>query len=767
LSFTSLDGKIWLSLLSLESLLMESSSTAESIEASLRFEEAKRRKREGWVILATTLMVLAFAFFEVQLPETAPEYSLGNNIAFFLLINVNVILLALLVFLVVRNLVKLVFERKRRILGSRLRVRLVLAFIALSLVPTLLLFVIAGGFVTRSFERWFDLQVENALQGSLEIGQTYYQNSANNALFYARQLSQRMTREGLFETHRLGELKEFIQNKQREYNLGTVEVFSPDYRSLVVAFNEQVPTGVTIKPENEFLNRALRGLEVTRTQAFGEGDIIRGGVPIYSADKRVLGVVVVDYFVPKSITKRALQISRSYEQYKHLMFLKAPVKNSYILTLLLITLVIIFAATWCGLYLAKGITVPIQKLAEGTHEVAQGNWDYKIDSGGDDEIGILVESFNQMTRDLKQSNLELEQRKRFVETLLANITAGVIAVDPTGRITTWNKTAEEMLGVEAASVLGKNQDEAFQGGRLHVMQDILESVKDRESVERQIQISVADQLLTVVVMAATLRDDEEKTMGVMVFLEDITQIQKVQRMEAWREVARRIAHEIKNPLTPIQLSAERLRKRYAKLLEGNGAILDKCTSTIIQQVDELKNLVNEFSNFARLPSAHLTRNDLNGIVQEALFLFKEGHNNIHFQFRSGDIPRLDLDREQIKRVVINLLDNGVAAVNEMGEIQIATSHDPSRGVVYLEIADNGCGVAPEVRSRIFEPYFSTKKNGTGLGLAIVSQIIEDHRGYIRVRPNEPRGTKFTIEFPVPTKSHLARKEKRVMHSQYS
>ena len=743
---------------------MESSGTAESIEVSLKLEEAKRRKREGLVILATTLMVMAFAFFEVQLPEAAPEYTLGNNIAFFLLINVNVILLALLVFLVVRNLVKLVFERKRRILGSRLRVRLVLAFVALSLVPTLLLFVIAGGFVTRSFERWFDLQVENALQGSLEIGQTYYQNSANNALFYARQLSQRMTREGLFETHRLGELKEFIQNKQREYNLGTVELFSPDYRSLVVAFNEQVPTGVTIKPENEFLNRALRGLEVTRTQAFGEGDIIRGGVPIYSADKRVLGVVVVDYYVPKSITKRALQISRSYEQYKHLMFLKAPIKNSYILTLLLITLVIIFAATWCGFYLAKGITVPIQKLAEGTHEVAQGNWDYKIDSGGDDEIGTLVESFNQMTRDLKQSNLELEQRKRFVETLLANITAGVIAVDPTGRITTWNKTAEEMLGVEAAGVLGKNQEEVFQVGQLQVMRDILESVKGRESVERQIKISLTDQLLTVVVTAATLRDDEGKTMGVMVFLEDITQIQKVQRMEAWREVARRIAHEIKNPLTPIQLSAERLRKRYGKLLDGNGAILDKCTSTIIQQVDELKNLVNEFSHFARLPSAHLTRNDLNGIVQEALFLFKEGHNDIHFQFRNEEIPLLELDREQIKRVIINLLDNAVAAVGENGEIRMATSHDPSRGVVYLEVADNGCGVAPEVRGRIFEPYFSTKKNGTGLGLTIVSQIIEDHRGYIRVRPNEPRGTKFTIEFPVQTESDLVQNEKRAMHS---
>src|ERR687892_2743096 len=436
---------------------METLEMSRPVEESRRLEEAKRRKREGWVILATTSMVLAFAFFEVQLPDAPPEYPLGNNIAFFLLINVNVILLALLVFLVVRNVVKLVFERKRKMLGSRLRVRLVLAFVGLSLVPTLLLFVIAGGFVTRSFERWFDVQVENSLQGSLEIGQTYYQNSANNALFYARQLSQRISQEGLFDSHRLGELKEFVQSKQREYNLGTVELFSPDRRSLVVAFNDQVPTGVTIKAESEFLNRALRGLEVTRTQEFGESDVIRGGVPVYSRDKRIIGVVVVDYFVPKSITKRALQISRSYEQYKHLTFLKTPVKNSYILTLLLITLVIIFVATWCGLYLAKGITVPIQKLAEGTHEVAHGNWDYEIESGGDDEIGTLVESFNQMTRDLKQINTELEQRKRFVETLLANIAAGVIAVDPSGKITTWNKAAEEILGVNAADVLKKSR----------------------------------------------------------------------------------------------------------------------------------------------------------------------------------------------------------------------------------------------------------------------------------------------------------------------
>jgi two-component system, NtrC family, nitrogen regulation sensor histidine kinase NtrY len=720
----------------------------QEISDAPKLDEAKRRKREGLVILITSAVVLAFAYFEVQLPDVSSEYSLSNNIVFFLLININIILLILLVFLVVRNLVKLVFERKRRILGSRLRARLVIAFVGLSLIPTLLLFVIAGGFVTRSFERWFDIQVETALQGSLEIGQTYYQNSANNALFYARQLSRRVTEQGLFDSQRRSDLKEFIQAKQREYNLGTVELFSPDHLPAVVAFNDQVPTGVSIKPEADFLNRALRGLEVTRTQAFGDGDVIRGGVPIYDSGKRIQGVVVVDYYVPKSITKRALEISRSYEQYKHLGFLKNPVKNSYILTLLLVTLVIIFAATWFGLYLAKGITIPIQQVAAGTHEVAHGNWDYQIEAAGDDELGTLVESFNQMTRDLKKSNLELLRRGKFVETLLANITAGVIAVDPSGKITSWNKAAEQMLGVNAPAALEKDYREAFASEPLMVMRELIDNLKDRESSETELQIRLPDHLFTVFATAATLRDDANDSLGIMIFLEDITQIQKVQRMEAWREVARRIAHEIKNPLTPIQLSAERLRKRYAKLLQGDGAVLDKCTTTIIQQVVELKNLVNEFSQFARLPTAQPVPNDLNVIVQDALFLFKEGHNHIDFEFHQGELPALELDREQIKRVLINLLDNAVAAVGDGGQIQISTAHDRARNTVYLEVADDGCGMAPEDRVRIFEPGFSTKKQGTGLGLTIVNQIVEDHRGYIRVRPNEPRGTKFVIEFPV-------------------
>ncbi|MBI3001209.1 MAG: PAS domain S-box protein [Deltaproteobacteria bacterium] len=421
---------------------------------------------------------------------------------------------------------------------------------------------------------------------------------------------------------------------------------------------------------------------------------------------------MVDYYVPKSITKRAFQISRSYEQHKNLAILKEPVKNSYILTLLLITLVIIFSATWFGLYLAKGITVPIQRLAEGTHQVAQGNWDYQIEPVGDDEIGTLVDSFNQMTQDLKQINVELERRGRYTEMLLANITAGVISVDPAGKITTMNKAAIQMLGLGAEQALGKNYAEVFQVEHLRVMREMMEQVREGASVEQEVRIPHPDRFLTLMAAAATLRDDEGKILGVMVFLEDITQIQKVQRMEAWR----------------------------------------------------LKNLVNEFSQFARLPAAELAPNDLNETVKEALFLFKEGHKGIHFKFDNGELPPLELDRDQIKRALINLLDNAVAAVEEGGEVRISTAYDPSFGIVHLEVADNGCGLAPEVRARIFEPYFSTKKNGTGLGLAIVSAIVADHRGYIRVRQNEPKGTRLIIELPVRVQAQAQEIRNKAVYS---
>ncbi len=725
------------------------STTDEERAETLRSEERKRRKREGWVILIAALMILSFAFFEDLLPDVAADYSLTSNITFFLLVNINIILLVLLVFLVARNLLKLVLDRRRRILGSRLQSRLVLAFVGISLVPIVMLFLIAESFVTRSVDKWFDSQIVNALKGSLDISATYYRNSADNALFFARQLSQRIGDEKLFEPKKSDGLKRLVEDKQREYNLGTVEIYEPDGTALVKAFNDQVPTGLTVSPQADFLNGALRGLEVTRTQPLGEGDVLQGAVPVYGDGRRIIGVVVVDYFVPRSISEKAEQISRSYEDHKRLAILKDPVKNTYMLTLLLVTLVMIFAATWFGLALAKGITVPIQRLAEGTHEVAHGNLDHRIDTGGDDEIGTLVASFNRMTEDLKHTNSELDQRRQYMEALLTNITAGVISVDRSGRITIVNKAAELTLGIHAPEVLHRPYDEALRTAELMPLLDVIERVTGGVGLERVIRIGGPDGNRTLMTVADGLRDDHGNTLGIMVFMEDITEIRKVQRAEAWREVARRIAHEIKNPLTPIRLSAQRLRRRYENVLDGDGSVLDKCTSTIIRQVDELKTLVDEFSNFARLPTAQLVADNLNEVVRDALLLFKEGHREVEFEFaEQASLPPVELDREQIKRALFNLLDNAVASLNGHGRIEIATRFDETFGMVRLEVADEGKGIAREDRDRIFEPYYSTKKDGTGLGLSIVGTIVADHQGYIRVRSNQPHGTRFIIEFPV-------------------
>ena len=393
--------------------------------------------------------------------------------------------------------------------------------------------------------------------------------------------------------------------------------------------------------------------------------------------------------------------------------------------------------------------MPIQQLAEGTHEVAHGNLDYRIESGGDDEIGTLVASFNQMTEDLKHTHSELEQRRQYMETLLANITAGVISVDRSGKVTIINKAAEQILELRAQDVLYRRYEEALGAPELQPLIEVIEQVKDGLAVECGVRIGGAERVRMLMTVAADLRDDAGRTLGVMVFMEDLTEIQGVQRVEAWREVARRIAHEIKNPLTPIQLSAQRLRKRYENVLDGDGAVLDKCTSTIIRQVEELKTLVNEFSNFARLPTAKLDHDDLNEVVREALFLFKEGHREVEFDFTGQEpLPPVELDREQIKRALFNLLDNAVASLKGSGRIEIATRFDEAFGMVRLEVADEGEGIAREDRGRIFEPYYSTKEDGTGLGLSIVGTIVADHRGYTRVRQNQPRGTRFIIELPV-------------------
>ncbi|MFQ5901859.1 MAG: PAS domain-containing sensor histidine kinase, partial [Thermodesulfobacteriota bacterium] len=420
-------------------------------------------------------------------------------------------------------------------------------------------------------------------------------------------------------------------------------------------------------------------------------------------------------------------------------------------------------------YIAKGITVPIQRLAEGTHAVASGDLDYHILGESDDEVGTLVKSFNRMTEDLKagnakledayldlkRTNLELDQRRKYMEIVLRDVAAGVISIDKTGRISTINKAAEEILGIDTREIIGKGYKEVMEAEHLDVLRDMIRELNSlgTESIEREVELNIKDKVLTVLVNLTLLKDDDGKYLGMVAVFDDLTQLIKGQRMMAWREVARRIAHEIKNPLTPIQLSAQRLRRKYSSKFLNDGQIFDECTKTIVKQVEELKTLVDEFSSFARMPAATPVPSDLNKTVKEAVSLYQGAHRNIRFQsFCDETIPIVGIDKDQIKRAIINLLDNSVDSIKGKGEIEVKTVYDPNLEIAKIEVVDTGCGIPHKDKSRLFEPYFSTKKSGTGLGLAIAGNIVADHQGYIRVKDNLPRGTRFVIELPANTEN---------------
>lgn len=729
--------------------------------------ETRKRRREWLLVLLLIVLLVFFSRFETQIFELSGQLPLANTILVLALINLNILLVILFLFLVFRNIFKLIMERRRGAPGARLRSKLVVTFIALSLIPTMLLFFVSAGFITNSIENWFSAQIESSLEESLEVAETYYKNSAANALYYADQLSQTVKEERLLNEENLPRLRDLIRQKQQEYNLGIVEVFSSTYEELVRASNPQLPAGEYTHPDSDDIREAMQGNRFTRITPIGKADLIRGLVPVRSNwnPDDVVGVIVVNYYVPYSLVSKMKEISTSFGQYKETKLLKGKIKKSYIVVLLLIALIIIFLATWFGFHLARGITGPIQELAVATQKVAGGNLNIHIDVQSDDEIGSLVAAFNTMTTDLRHgqqalraanrelqlSNTELEQRRRYMEIVLKNVTAGVISMDKQGIITTINKSAEKLLKIKTGKVLGRGFREVVGAEQLPMIKDILRELIDsgKASIRKQITVQVQESKVILLLNVTTLRDEDGEFLGTVVVFDDLTQLLKAQRMAAWREVARRIAHEIKNPLTPIQLSAQRLRRRYLEQFAQDDTVFDECTAMIIQQVDELKNLVNEFSNFARMPATNPTPNNLNEIISEALVLFQGGHKEIDFAFHSDPrLPPFRLDRDQIKRAVINMLDNAVAAIEGEGAIEIETAYNPALQMATVMIADTGCGIPAEDKPRLFEPYFSTKKSGTGLGLAIVASIVSDHNGYIRVKDNYPSGTRFIVELPV-------------------
>ena len=718
-----------------------------------RQREAAKRRRERVAIGIVAALVVGLTILEANLATLGGAVGLTSNIVIFALINLNVVLVVLLIFLVTRNVFKLILDRRRKILGSRIRSRLVVIFVLFSLVPTILLFVAAANITTTSIKSWIGGRVGVALSSALDIARKGLDDEARAAVGVADRAARAVPKGAgpSLAGKRLA--------RARKESGGGVSLLLVG-PSGVVAASGDVPSDVA----SEVL-KAVRGahFDGSRPQArtfVGErfAAAARG-----TSDGRV--VVAVRTLSAKD-AGRVREIHKAYDEYHQVRLLDDPIRASYIYVLVLITLLIVFAASWMGIYLARQITVPVQLLAEGTERVAAGDLDVRVDYRSDDEIGTLVASFNRMAADLKEmkANLEganvslsstydeLRRRTRFIETILENISTGVIVIDRVGRIAMINKVAEHVLGIKTEKVLGMPYKEVVREEHYETVRALSRQVGEAtgKPVERQVDLTVGGKTITLRVSVTALHDDRGEYTGMVVAFDDLSQAMRLQKVLAWREVARRIAHEIRNPLTPIQLSTERLQKKFAAGHDSDPAFSES-TRTILSEVGSLKHLVDEFTRFARMPAPVFKEGRIQDDLRQVVETFRSAHPGIRWEFAEDDVPPAWFDPFQMRRAVTNLLENAASALGGRGNVTVKCAHDADAGLVRVTVADDGPGVPQEDRDRLFEPYFSRREGGTGLGLAIVSAIASDHRGMVRVRDNAPRGAIFEIEFPVRAK----------------
>jgi two-component system nitrogen regulation sensor histidine kinase NtrY len=708
-------------------------------------------------ILALVVVLTAIYALLQKTDQFSWQY-VTNTILFSFLGIVNVILILSLIVMLVRSLIKLLLERYREILGSRFRTKLVFTFLGLCLVPSVLLFAAAVSIIDRSIERWFSTDVERISEGALGVVDAYYQEHRRRGERFASDIAAELSQRGVVEGARRP-LLQAMEDALRLRHLDLVSLYLAGQEPLTVA-NPRIPIN-DLKPlPDTVLKESLGGGLFSWQDPLGSGQLVRSGAPLFhSARHEVIGTLVTGSFVGKDPAAQSARVAGEVATYRQLRLQKGNIKRVYVLGFLLITLLILFSATWVGLYLARGITGPIQMLAEGTREVSSGNLDYRVQLDAGDELGILVESFNRMTQEIKasretlqQSNQMLEERRRYIETVLESIPTGVISLNSEGRVTTINRAARRILRTEgtASRLDGLRYDELLGRESLAEMASLIPRLlgSGGASLTREFHVALEGAPLSLSVTFSPLGQADAAGRGLLLVLEDITSLIKAQKVAAWREVARRIAHEIKNPLTPIQLSAQRMLKKWREGAGDLGQAVEEGASTIVQEVKTLKTLVNEFSGFARMPAASPTQADLHEIIDAAVGLYQGSYQEVSFARQyDRELPSARLDPEQMKRVFVNLFDNALEAMGRRGEIVIGTRYLSHMQVMRVEVADDGPGIPPEDKDKLFLPYFSTKKRGTGLGLAIVNRIISDHHGYIRVEDNRPRGTRFIIELP--------------------
>lgn len=669
-------------------------------------------KRFGLAFFLLLFIIVLLSSIELHFMRLE-TLSITSKVILLILLNVNIIALLTLMFFVAKTFVKLYFERRQKVLGSRFKTKIVVIFVILTSIPSVLLFLASSGLVTNYIDRWFTPQFRQPIDSTLDIAKAIYETRRVKTLDAARAIMS----------------KGSMPDEYKVIRLATV----PDN-----------PSDVMLE--------AFEGREGTEVISGADGDTVRAVVPDMSKG----GVIVVESYMPKEITRNVEKIKNAYEDYIKLEAWKQPLKFNYLLFLGFFTLIVIFMALWVSLRIARGITDPIQSLVQATGEVASGNLDVNITIRKEDEIGLLISSFNDMVNKLKNSEetlksayAESNRRRLGMENIVDNIKSGVISLDVDGNIIAINNSACSILNIPAGDVINRNYKEILALIRSDSLQEMVRGIKLRTlgSVEKDLWVDVGGKRALLKVTITGLRH-ESNYLGLLVVFEDLTETVRAQKALAWQEVARRIAHEIKNPLTPIKLSAERMLKKWEHRDDDFNQVFERSAKSIIREVDSLRRLVDDFSKYGKMPEINKSPTSLAGIIDGVVNLYREFRD---YNIRTSvpqDMPLVDMDGEQFKRVMINLFDNAMQAMSNGGNIDVMVSLDRDSNRVFIDVADDGPGIKEEDKEKLFLPYFSTKSGGTGLGLAIASKIIREHMGFLRVNDNEPKGTVFTIDMPL-------------------
>ncbi len=716
------------------------------------------------ILLGILLLLAALAslvWLANRSARLSPDFLTG--FVLYALSATNIMMLLALGFFLVRNVVKIVVERRRALPFARFRAKLVALLLGLTLVPAVLVLAVGSQVVLTAVDRWFNAPMDEVLASASRIASDYYLERQRVVSDEASRMAQSLARVDLTD---VDAVRAIVSPDVTGRRVALVQVYriadGAAATPVLDVANPSLPAGSARSGADRLAARAIEsGKLLFEPVPDAGGELLRVAQAIRAPDGRMVGVVLASDVLTGEMADRARRMTKAYEDYTQLRVLKQPLAGVYLSFFVMVTLLILVGSTWMGLYLAKRITRPVQMLSAAAREIGAGRLEQRIEHQADDEFGHMVESFNAMAADLsarqrrlERASLDLEQRHeaverrhRSVETILERIATGVISIDATGHIGRVNSAAARLLGLPAG-VEGRPVAQVLGADLTAVTAVLDDAARARsESVAQEVSIMREGREVTLAV-AATRLHGAAGFEGTVLVLDDVTPLIRAQKVAAWREVARRLAHEIKNPLTPIQLSAERMQRKLGEAGAPHEALVRECTSTIIAEVESLKGLVDEFSQFARMPAPKAVPSSLNQAVTEALTLYQGLFPSLTLDVvLAPDLPPVRLDDEQIKRVIINLVDNAVEAMHRQGRIVVETSHDPGHKVARVVVSDDGPGIPEADRDKLFLPYYSTKGRGSGLGLAIVRRIVAEHGGNVEVSDNSPTGSRFTIELP--------------------